>query len=858
LFWRTDDFKIAEYGTINRLISRDNSGLKGRICIATEEIIGPSANGGIGSTYYHLAILLKDAGHEVTVLYLQGNEVVSHDINYWIAWFQKLNIKFVPLNLENYADVDAASVWYHKSYAMFEWLSQQKDFDIVHLSEWRGAGAYSLVAKKLGLEFLNTRFIVKASSPHLWNRHYQYLKIEGFRNLSLLQLEQDSIELADIVIGGSAHLLSFMEYSGYKLPRETYVHPNVISNDAYPENLKSKLSFGEIVKTNHLAFFGRLELRKGLKIFCDALDIIFAENRDFKIEKISFLGKLGLAVDANIGDNNFYIKERAKSWNCEIQIENNFDQRKAIQYLVENNCLAIMPSLIENSTLAVYETLFFRIPFLTSSSGGTPELIDKRDRQFVLFESKPNKLADKLKYSLVNGTRIARLAFDNRKTLQEWKALHGSLIKNKRLKKSSSVNSQKSLKVKIFISISDIKNFLPLFDSHFSEENFPHSNRIDEVVVLNRGKEIGESKVSLDPEKFKLFNVKNYDGSLAGFLNVYFGEEYSKLDYWCLFIDADRTQIYDGILNTFIDATANSYADALTSFFNSQNEKITLLSNADITMAQYAPKYFFGGLCCIKRSSIKKAGGLNESAADFLIFLEILVRLKGLKQNIFVIPKVTYRQVYLDTDLIWNPSVSPMLLSSICGKSDDGLKRMLMADVSKFSPRNQEFGSLLDTKLEKQILPVSNIAAKHTFSQKTMLKIVYDDKNKAFYFFTEIFNIVNRSKLPSCEIMINKRLVRKENIFLEKKFGVLHIFKWEVDFLETFEQAENTIEISISINSERYKRWVNVVNLESTLLYSASGISKTRPNAVYLLFIMLKKFAKFLFYAHRRNFLSKR
>src|SRR6185503_7973588 len=41
------------------------------ICVATEDIVGPVRNGGIGSTYAALAAALAKAGHHVTILYLR-------------------------------------------------------------------------------------------------------------------------------------------------------------------------------------------------------------------------------------------------------------------------------------------------------------------------------------------------------------------------------------------------------------------------------------------------------------------------------------------------------------------------------------------------------------------------------------------------------------------------------------------------------------------------------------------------------------------------------------------------------------------------------------------------------------------
>src|SRR4051812_7517538 len=68
-----------------------------RVAIATMEINGPTRNGGIGTAYTALAEVLAGAGHDVTVLYLQGRLVDRRSIRYWVANFQARGIRLVPL-----------------------------------------------------------------------------------------------------------------------------------------------------------------------------------------------------------------------------------------------------------------------------------------------------------------------------------------------------------------------------------------------------------------------------------------------------------------------------------------------------------------------------------------------------------------------------------------------------------------------------------------------------------------------------------------------------------------------------------------------------------------------------------------
>ena len=141
-----------------------------RVCIATEEIVGPIRNGGIGTTYACLAETLAGTGIDTTILYLRGADVENGTVEQWIEHYEEKGVKFAPV--PNYAGIDrlytGADRWLQASYNMMRYLIDNP-MDVVHVSEWRGSAYLSLLAKRQGIAFDDTLFIVKASSPWLWN-----------------------------------------------------------------------------------------------------------------------------------------------------------------------------------------------------------------------------------------------------------------------------------------------------------------------------------------------------------------------------------------------------------------------------------------------------------------------------------------------------------------------------------------------------------------------------------------------------------------------------------------------------------------------------------------------------------------
>jgi glycosyltransferase involved in cell wall biosynthesis len=422
-----EDAWTAEFPGLRSLPRFDGPARRLRVCIATEDIVGPVRNGGIGTTYAALAELLAQAGQDVTVLYLRGPELDPAELERWIGVYAEKGIRFVPV--PDYAEQDrfrsSADRWMRAPYNMLRYL-QAHPMDVVHVSEWRGSAYLCLLAKKQGLAFRETLFVVKASSPWMWNRLYGALPLERLDDLAKVHAERQSIELADLVIGGSTHLLRWMLSNGYRIPRErTLVQPNVVSFARLGELLERRLGrAGTRMPIDEIVFFGRLEARKGLPTFCHAINRLIRLGVRLP-PRITFMGKLGSRLPFLAGQTNLdYINAVTSHWPVKVQVLNSFQQYEALQYLLDGARLAVMPSLIENSSLAVYEAALCGIPFVASAVGGSPELIDADDHAHVLCESQPIAVADKIAEALERGGYIARPSFDNEANLQVWRDFH--------------------------------------------------------------------------------------------------------------------------------------------------------------------------------------------------------------------------------------------------------------------------------------------------------------------------------------------------------------------------------------------------------------------------------------------------
>jgi glycosyltransferase involved in cell wall biosynthesis len=397
-----------------------------KICIASDDIAGPTRNGGIGSTYAWLAELLARDGHDVTLLYLKGRSVENETIEHWITHFEARGVRLVPVPNYTVEDrfVTPETRWLKPSYNLLRYLLDHP-MDVVHVSEWQAAGFLSLMAKRQGIALQATSFIVKASSPWLWNRLYGQCPLTEATDLTQTYAERCSIEWADMVVGGSAHLLRFMAAQGYRLPAgRTFVQPNVISIAALAEHTATATARGgQRVPVDTFVFFGRLEARKGLVEFCRAVRRLVRTGQALP-KRVIFLGKPGDPLPGSTESVMEWLRSETADWPMPVEFVTTLQTAASVAFLLAGPRLAVMPSLIENSSLAVYETALCGVPLVASDVGGNAELLHPADAAEVLCPAHPVPLADTLADALLRGGLVARPSFDNGNNLDIWRALH--------------------------------------------------------------------------------------------------------------------------------------------------------------------------------------------------------------------------------------------------------------------------------------------------------------------------------------------------------------------------------------------------------------------------------------------------
>jgi O-antigen biosynthesis protein len=587
-----------------------------RVCIVSEDLIGPVKNGGIGTAYSTLAEALSRAGMHVTLLFANVGYSGDKPIEFWIQEYSKKNIEFIRLPFNKEPIWEQNSYFLASSYMVYQWLLK-RDFDVIHFPEWHGKGFYSILAKHQGLAFQNTLICVGTHSPTLWHKEGNLDFIDSENDLTLDFMERQCVSKADVVICPSQYMLNWMTDNRWELPKRTYVHQNVLPIAARKEKQKDEKLPRKI---KEIVFFGRLEPRKGLILFCDALDrLIASKELGFSV---TFLGKsiqfMGISSEE-------YIHERSKKWPWDVKILNDLGQSEAVEYLSKPDRLAVISSLIDNSPYTVLECLGAQIPFLATNVGGIPELLSEKDREKVCFLPKPDILSKKIQEALINGITPCPPAMDFSVVEKKWVQWHlGLAEKHLRLK----VDLKGTVNWNPLVSVCLVTFNRPEYLSQAIDSLIVQTYKNFEIVLVDDGSNKKEAIDYLEKIKPE-FETRGWQ--IIQQTNSYLGAARNNAarhsnGQYLLFMDDDNVAKPDEI-EKFVLAAYKSKADILTTviewFSGSESPLVNPKSQPKTELNYWLPiggsvdfgliKNCFGDAnALIKREVFEALGGFTE------------------------------------------------------------------------------------------------------------------------------------------------------------------------------------------------------------------------------------------------------
>jgi glycogen synthase len=381
------------------------------ILLVTFEFPPEMATGGIGSYMNHLAHLLSDKGHKVTVFSAtyEGDEITYYKRSH----------------CENYL-IPAANneIFRIKANELFKQLHfQRHSFDVVESPE---VGACALEIKK---SFPLLPLVVKLHTPGVLitkvTRYYQPMFqklrfvagsiLKGRPNMGYWakkdinkhnDVEYEICQLADIIISPSKALRNWVS---------TYwdIIPSKISIVNNPFFLKGSLFEFDIPnRPKVISFVGKLSILKGMVAFTKAIPLIFRKHPDFKIYLV---GRDEMEGGKSMRE---YMESQLSKYSDRIVFTDVLNSGE-LRELYKISRVCVFPSLWENYPTVILEAMAAGAAVAASDTGGIPEMINDQKTGILFDPLRPIAIANAVNFLLENDKVRVDIASKARNVLQE-------------------------------------------------------------------------------------------------------------------------------------------------------------------------------------------------------------------------------------------------------------------------------------------------------------------------------------------------------------------------------------------------------------------------------------------------------
>ena len=468
------------------------------VVIITAGLEGAVLGGGIGTAYSALSRTPAAAGHSVQVLYVPYPTAhASASSSFALVNYTELGRLYAaaapasisidqllvsrhsaaissllppPPGLQEEAGVAEKTVRGCASYAcarswhVYRWLTAHlRTIDdapqrgvVVHTQDNAGLGFFASQAHVQRLLPAPITLVLGSHAPHLWQR---LANGATAAELSSEDAELDGMERAtaavtDWLVSPSRYMLRWMEdEQGWTLPPLVAVQANLLPQSPTAEQVERRARHIQLGASSEsttpplseIVFFGRLELRKGLFLFLDALQLL-ADNDDEYVWLlfansllISFLGPDtrsdgGEWTSQIVRDRCDALRQQLSDrlvLQCELRTNlSRHDSLAHLNRFPQPPPLVVIGSPVDNSPYTVLECLTLGVPFLAADAGGIPELVHRdmqpHEAQQRLFEPTAQHLADKLREAASAGVRWAPMV-SRAADEQAWREWHRAL-----------------------------------------------------------------------------------------------------------------------------------------------------------------------------------------------------------------------------------------------------------------------------------------------------------------------------------------------------------------------------------------------------------------------------------------------
>lgn len=395
----------------------------------------PIKTGGIGTFIWNFSKLLRDANQDTHILFTHPTDKPRKE---WIAPFEKIG---------------ATVEWVHSQPVFapsgYNWHMRVSEVavdmipagaDVIYFADWQAAGV-SFVRSQRFKDGYHPVTVTVLHSSSRWLREAMRTLPSSYEEQWLDFSESYLARHSDFVVSPSRYLLKWAQDNGWQLPPEERLR--VLGLPFFPPVLPTvqPLAVEQAGDTfKRIVFFGRLEARKGIDLFVEALGKLRGKPCLAGIQEIVLLGS---AASNPYGEASDIIRALQAKVGRGIKVKaiTKLNTFQAQSYLAErvDDTLVVIPSRLENFSLAVIEmSLIPRMNLICSNTGAIPEVLGP-DGQGQFFEPFLNPMTRKLEESLLAGPQpIARRGrYDWEQANRQWLAFHQEACEHARMRKNA-------------------------------------------------------------------------------------------------------------------------------------------------------------------------------------------------------------------------------------------------------------------------------------------------------------------------------------------------------------------------------------------------------------------------------------
>lgn len=520
-----------------------------KAAIVTSDIMGPIANGGVGTAFYYLACTLAKT-HQVSILFFPHEKVHKDDLEPWVNFYSLKNIQLICPDEPLFQLSTTKSA--QRSYKAYLIL-KDSNYDVIHFPDFMGLGYYSILASNQGHYFKNTQIVIHLHGPTIWHLRNNRTGLRNWDDAELQFLEKYCLENADYLISPSQYMLNWVLENCYEVKCPTLVIPHA----PVPEVPEIDSHASQSPSKAKVMFVGRMEERKGFREFLAAIPYLGDEI------EIVFWGKEGELLDTTPMTLLNEVKKIVKN---KIEIFTSKNHLETISYIKNKNPLIIVPSKTDNSPCVIHECLTLKSNFIWTDVGGISEMLCEEDRKTFTEVNEPKLFAKEIMRRLET-PQLKRHSKELLGAQEKWldfhKALEGRALKKKK---------QKTPAVSVCIVTKDRPDYLKISLSSLVNQSYSNF----EILVLDNGSSEACQKKNLSvvdtlnsAKNIQLFSSDD-TGPCVG---RNFLAEKSKNEYLVFFDDDNIAN--PNSLQIMVDAALSTQSDVVTSsmdLFASQDD----------------------------------------------------------------------------------------------------------------------------------------------------------------------------------------------------------------------------------------------------------------------------------------------